>query len=180
LSSGEFLAIDFETADYGGDSACAIGLVRVKNGEILRSQHYFIRPPRKRVMFTYIHGIQWQDVEDKPHFGELWAELAPWFEGVEFVAAHNSGFDERVLRACCAAYGLPAPDLPFVCTVQLARKAWGIFPTKLPNVCRVLGIELKHHEALSDALACARIVIAAQKGTSVNPDAAPDLVPTGA
>jgi DNA polymerase-3 subunit epsilon len=47
--------------------------------------------------------------------------------------------------------------------VRLARSTWSIYPTKLPNVCSHLNIELNHHEALSDALACAQIVIAAEK-----------------
>jgi len=46
--------------------------------------------------------------------------------------------------------------------VQLARSCWNIRPTKLPNVCRRLGISLHHHRADSDAEACAHIVIAAR------------------
>ena len=42
----------------------------------------------------------------------------------------------------------------------MARRAWNLRPTKLPDVCRHLGITLNHHDALSDALACAKIVIA--------------------
>ena len=44
----------------------------------------------------------------------------------------------------------------------LARKTWQIFPTRLPDVCNRLGIDLDHHNALSDAEASAMIVIAAQ------------------
>lgn len=157
----KFLALDFETADQRSDSACAIGLVRVVNGKIEAEAHHLIRPPRSLVLFTDIHGITWNDVADKPVWAELWPEIAPWFEDIEFVAAHNSSFDSRVLRACCEAAGLEAPTSPFVCTVQLARRVWGIFPTKLPNVAQALGLELKHHEALSDARACANIVIKA-------------------
>ena len=47
--------------------------------------------------------------------------------------------------------------------MQLARAQWNIRPTKLPDVCRYLGIKLRHHEADSDAEACARIVMAAQE-----------------
>ena len=54
------------------------------------------------------------------------------------------------------------PSLPFRCTVQLSRQTWSIFPTKLSDVCRELGIALNHHEALSDATACAQIMLAAQ------------------
>jgi DNA polymerase-3 subunit epsilon len=66
-----------------------------------------------------------------------------------------------VLEACCRHARVRSPALPYVCTVQLARRTWGIYPTKLPDVCASLGIALDHHEALSDAEACARIVLAA-------------------
>ncbi|HVC09742.1 MAG TPA: 3'-5' exonuclease [Elusimicrobiota bacterium] len=156
-----FVAIDFETADYGPDSACAVGLVRVENGAIARKKHYYIRPPRQDFAFTHIHGISWEDVLDKPSFAELWPELKEEISGAEFLAAHNSRFDQGVLNACCQSAGVAAPKAPFVCTVSLARKTWGIYPTKLPDVCRFLGLSLNHHEALSDAEACARIVLAA-------------------
>lgn len=45
--------------------------------------------------------------------------------------------------------------------MKLARRTWGLRPAKLPDVCRHLGIGLRHHDALSDAEACARIVLAA-------------------
>ena len=45
--------------------------------------------------------------------------------------------------------------------VQIARRDFKISPAKLSNVCQVLGIELNHHEALSDARACAQIVMRA-------------------
>jgi DNA polymerase-3 subunit epsilon len=83
------------------------------------------------------------------------------FDGVDFIAAHNAPFDRNVLRACCEAHGIEPPRQRFACTMKLARKVWGIYPTKLPDVCDELGIDLDHHEALSDAEACARIVIAA-------------------
>src|SRR5947209_2554865 len=84
-----FVAIDFETADSGADSACAVGLVRVQAG-------------------------------------------------------------------------LAVPPLPFVCTVQVARRTWGLRPANLPAVCKHLNIPLKHHDPLSDAEAAACILIAAR------------------
>ena len=60
--------------------------------------------------------------------------------------------------------------LPFVCTMQLARQTWGVRPTRLPDVCRFLGIPLQHHDALSDAEAAARIVIAARKAVTLAAD----------
>ncbi len=162
--NGPFVAIDFETADNGPDSACAVGLVRVESGKIVHREAVLIRPPRERILFTYVHGITWPMVKDAPVFRDVWSKVAPVLEGATFLAAHNAPFDRRVLEACCAAANLAAPALPYVCTVQLARKKWALKPNNLPAVCRRLGIGLIHHNAGSDAEACARIVIAATVG----------------
>lgn len=156
----DFLAIDFETANYEGDSACSIGLVKVKNGKITEQEVFLIQPPSREFVFTYLHGISWGQVAKAPTFGKLWPKLKALFEGVEFLVAHNASFDRRVLFACCARYDISPPALPFNCTMQLARRHFGIYPTKLSDVCRRLRIQLNHHEALSDARAAAKIMLA--------------------
>jgi len=158
-----FVAIDFETADCGRDSACAVGLVRVEGSRIVQRVHYLIRPPRARFVFTHLHGITWEMVAREPTFGELWPRLAPMLKNLAFLSAHNAAFDRSVLLACCDAFGVQPPPLLFLCTVELARKTWDIFPTRLPDVCARLGIPLEHHNAVSDAEACARIVLEARR-----------------
>ena len=157
-----FVAIDFETANAQADSACSVGLVKVRDGAIVDEAVHLIRTPTRQFLFTYIHGLSWSDVAEADDFGALWPRIAPMFEGADFLAAHNASFDRGVLRACCARYGLDMPSQPFRCTVQIARRAWNIRPTKLSDVCRELVIPLNHHEALSDARACAQIVLAAE------------------
>lgn len=158
---GAFVAIDFETADPGPDSACAVGLVRVEGGQVVRREKVLIRPPRPRVLYTAVHGITWRMVQDAPTFGEVWPRLLPLLDGAAVLAAHNAAFDRRVLEACCWAAGLRPPEVPFLCTVQVARRRWGLTPNTLPAVCRRLGIGLIHHDPASDAEASARIVLAA-------------------
>ena len=161
--SKNFVAIDFETADQGRDSACAVGLVSVLNGKIIKREIHLIRPPRSGFIFSYIHGIEWSHVAKKPTFAGLWPKLNKSLAGADYLAAHNASFDSGVLNACCSAAGVRVPAVPFICTVKLARRAWDIRPTKLPDVCRHLGLKLNHHDALSDAEACANIVLAAAK-----------------
>jgi DNA polymerase-3 subunit epsilon len=161
--AGAFVAIDFETADRGSDSACAVALVRVEDLRIVARQSCLLRPPRRRFQFTYVHGITWEQVAEEPTFAEAWPALARLLDGAAFLAAHNASFDRSVLHACCGAAGLSLPELPFTCTMQLARRTWGIYPTKLPDVCAHLGFPLRHHDPASDADACARIVIAANR-----------------
>ena len=82
---------------------------------------------------------------------------------MDFLAAHNASFDQSVLTACCDRARIRPPRHQFRCTVAMARSVWSIYPTTLPDVCRRLGITLHHHDPLSDAEACARIVIASAK-----------------
>jgi DNA polymerase-3 subunit epsilon len=160
-----FVAIDFETADHGADSACAVGLVRVEDLKIVAREKLLIRPPRPQIVFSWVHGITWPMVKDSPCFRDAWSKLSPLIDGATFLAAHNAPFDRGVLSACCTAAALAPPPLPFVCTVQLARRKWAMKPANLPAVCRRLGIGLIHHDPISDAEACARIVIAAAQAS---------------
>jgi len=155
-----FAAIDFETANSSRDSACAMALVRVEAGDVAEKRRWLIRPPTATFYFTAIHGISWSDVRNAPTFADVWSEAARFTADVGFLAAHNASFDRSVLAACSRRAGLHSPTMPFRCTVQLARRSLGIYPTTLPDVCRRLGIPLRHHDALSDAEACARIVLA--------------------
>lgn len=156
-----FAAIDFETANSSPTSACALGVVRVEGATIVASATTLIRPPTSHFVFTYVHGIRWSDVREKPSFRLAWPLLAPLLDDVDFVAAHNAPFDRRVLHACCRQHRLRPPNLPFVCTVKLARLRWHLYPTKLQDVCDFLDISLQHHDPLSDAVACAQVVLAA-------------------
>lgn len=162
-----FVAIDFETANTSPDSACAVGLVRVERGRIVRRLTTLLRPPTREFTFTYVHGLTWSDCAGAPTFAAIWPELTAMCAGVDFLAAHNASFDESVLRACATRARLSMPTARFECTVRLARATWGIYPTKLPNVAARLGIPLRHHDAASDAEACARIVMAAHSERSV-------------
>ena len=162
-ASERVVSLDFETATCDSDSACALGLVVVECSRIVRRRRWLMRPPSRHFEFTYVHGITWSRVANEPTFAELWPEVRSEMQGAQFLAAHNASFDREVLQACCRRAGIRPPELRFLCTVQLARRAWGVYPTKLPNVCEFLGIDLDHHEALSDAEACARIVIAADR-----------------
>jgi DNA polymerase-3 subunit epsilon len=161
LPFNRFAALDFETADYGRDSACAVAVVVAEQGTIVNQLYALIRPPRREFVFSYLHGIKWEDVAREPSFGELWPRLADMLQGVEFVAAHNASFDRGVLNACCAAHGAPPLTVPYLCTMKLSRRHWNLHPTKLSDVCRHFSIPLHHHEALSDAMACAHIVLKA-------------------
>lgn len=157
----DFAAIDFETANGERSSVCSVGVVIVRNGDMVDSIYRLIRPePNYYSWFTTrIHGLVYEDTENEKDFPFVWAEIAPRIEGLPLVA-HNSPFDEGCLRAVHRTYGLDYPDYTFFCTCRAARKMFG---KQLPNhqlhtVAAYLGFDLRnHHNALADAQACAWI-----------------------
>lgn len=157
-----FVALDFETANRYRNSACAVAAVRVEDGHVVDQFHQLIQPPFRYFEFTYIHGIDWPAVRRARTFRLIWPRLWNLLNGVDFVAAHNAPFDRSVLRACCDWYGIQMPRTPFRCTVRIARATWGLRPTTLRHVADFLGLDLDHHNAASDARACADIVLHAE------------------
>jgi DNA polymerase-3 subunit epsilon len=159
--SDAWVAIDFETATGARDSACALGMALIRDGEVITSGAWLIRPPGN--VYDHwnirVHGITPDRTADAPSFGELWPELRHHLEG-SHVLAHNAGFDVGVLRALIAGHGLETPEMHYVCTVKLARRAFPELPRhRLDVVCAHCGIPLRHHDATSDAVACAHIAL---------------------
>ena len=147
-------------AAKGYDGVCGIREdVYLRGGEVVDTLYSLIRPPRRRVLFTWVHGITWKDVQDSPTFLEFWPQMASFLQGVTHLVAHNAPFDRRVLEACCQSNGIALPDLPFVCTLRESRRKLKLPSHKLDAVCRYCGIPPDHHHAGSDAIAAARILI---------------------
>ncbi|MBC9785713.1 3'-5' exonuclease [Heliobacterium chlorum] len=158
----EFIAIDFETANYNRDSACALGIVVVSQHRVIEKRVWLIRPPRLYIhpRFTEIHGIRVEQVRDKPTFGQLWPEISAYLDGRP-VVAHNATFDIGVLKAVMNTYQITCNGFPYLCTLAMARKTWPKLQShKLNVVAEHLGISLQHHDALEDAAAAAGIVSA--------------------
>lgn len=153
------VALDFETADYYPDSACAIGMAKIYHGAVVEKFYSLIRPPREKVFFTHIHKLTWQNLAQAPSYAEIWPAVAQFLQNATHLAAHNATFDSRILYGCCTAFGLEAPKLPFICTLQASRKKLNLASNSLDSVCKHFGIALNHHHAEADAIAAAEILL---------------------
>lgn len=156
-----WVAIDFETATREPTSACSVGVAVVRGGRVAKRASWLVQPPFNEYEFwnTRVHGISAEDTELAPDFRELWFELQPILaEGP--LLAHNASFDMRVLRALIASMELPTPPVRYACTVSMARKAFPKLSShRLNVVCDHCGIKLVHHDAASDAEACANVAL---------------------
>ena len=155
-----FVAIDFETANEARNSACALGLAIVKGGEI-ETDFWLIRPPTLHFnpFNVAVNGLTADDVETMARFDRIWPDVKPLIEGQTLVA-HCAGFDMSVLRHVLDEYGLPYPELSYVCTHTLAKRVWPELTSYgLDSLAAHIGVQFDHHDAEQDAMVCANLAL---------------------
>ncbi len=148
-----FTAIDFETATWSPDSICQLGLVRVESGKVIEKISRLVQPPKNAYYHKniQIHGITPADTKEQPFFEDVWFEVRHFIEDM-VVVAHNANFDVNCLRSTLAYYDLVQPDFEVRCTRVIYRRG-------LAYLSKKYKIPLQHHDALSDANACAQLYL---------------------
>lgn len=156
----DFVALDFETADP--THPCSLGIAVVEDSQITLVKHWLIKPACYPYFHFYaqkIHGIKKEDVEFMPNFGQLWQEIKPFIENNTLVA-HNAAFDISILKKTLQFYKIPVPKFNYFCSYLTARIAWkDTKKASLDYLCEQEHIEFKHHNADSDAYACAKLFL---------------------
>jgi len=156
----DFAAIDFETANNERSSVCSIGIVVVRDGEIVETFYSLIQPEPNYYNYwcSRVHGLCREDTDVAPVFPKVWAQIEPLIAGLPLVA-HNKPFDESCLKAVFRVYQMDYPDYEFYDTLSASRKVfYYLCNHKLHTVAAECGYQLNnHHHALADAEACAWI-----------------------
>ena len=159
----DFAAIDFEAANGEVTSACSVGVVIVRNDEIVDRFYSLIKPVPNRYDFwtTKVHGIRYKDTANADTFPAVWYKVAYKVKDLPMVA-HGISFDERCLKALHKYYHLKYPDYKFYCTHLGSEKLLPDLENhKLQTVALHFGYDLakNHHNAVADAEACAVIAM---------------------
>lgn len=167
------VGIDVETACPARGAVCALGVSVVHRGGVVRERHWLLDPgTRFDPRFIAIHGIRPEQVVGMPRLIDAWQEVRRFIdaaieetreprlfeadsEGIEpLFVAHNAQFDRMHIEHAIAE----KLSFRLACTVAMSRRA---FPRlerhNLAAVSSHLRIALRHHDALSDARACALI-----------------------
>lgn len=159
--TGRYIAFDVETPNSANNRMSAIGVTVVERGEVVEQYDYLVNPETGFASFNVaLTGITPEMVADKPAFPQLWRELEPLFSS-GLLVAHNAPFDMSVLAKCLRDYGIRwQPSVPYACTCQMSRRLLPQLPNhRLNTLCDFLGLELDHHRAGSDSLACGEILL---------------------
>lgn len=148
-----FTAIDFETATGDRASICQVGLVIVEQCKIVDRIKYMVQPPDNKYSERNIavHGITPEMTDSSPTFKGIYDDICKLVHSRQLVA-HNAIFDISCLNSACKKYNLPVLVNNWYCT----KKIHGV---SLKDACAAHGIIYTAHDALSDAEACAQLMI---------------------
>ncbi|MDQ3110984.1 MAG: exonuclease domain-containing protein [Bacteroidota bacterium] len=147
-----FTAIDFETATEKRASVCQLGLVRVENRKIVERISMLVQPPQNlyNARNISIHRIKPADTRNSPSFNLVWKDIRHFISDQNVVAHNGFSVDFHCIDKSLDLYGIAKPEYNKHCTYKIFKK-------RLPDLCMEHGIRLKHHDALSDAEACAEL-----------------------
>lgn len=166
-----YIAFDVETPNSANDRMSAIGIAVIENGAVVDAFATLVNPETYFNGFNIqLTGITPEMAAQAPTFGELWPTLAPILSSGMLIA-HSAPFDMGVLAKCLRAYGISwRASAEYACTCQMGRRCFPTLPNhKLNTLCTYLNIELDHHQAGSDARACAELMLHFLKqGVDVN------------
>ena len=166
----EFVSIDVETANADMASICQIGVARFVDGALTEEWKSYVDPcDYFDGVNVSIHGITEATVRGSPIFSKLEADLVRLLNG-SVVVCHTH-FDRTALHQASVRNRVAPPSCIWLDSARVARRAWAECATSgygLSSVCKIIGYEFKHHDALEDAKAAGRIVIAAVQRTGLD------------
>lgn len=164
----DFVVIDVETACHRASSICQIGIVGFADGREVFAYETLVDPQDAFNPFNIrLHGIGPQHVAGRPIFPRIYGTLLDHLGGR--IAVAHSNFDQGALSAACRIAGLPMIRSRWLDSVKVARHAWPDLPThRLSALAEHLGLEHKHHDALSDARVAGWVVVRAMEKTGLD------------
>ena len=161
----DFVAIDFEAANGETTSVCSMGVVIVRDREIVEEFYSLVKPVPNYYDFytTKIHGLKKKDTDEAPIFPQIWNQIEKKIKGLPFVA-HGYEFEKRCLNSLFEYYKMGRKRFKIYDTKRASEI---VFPDlenhKLQTAAAACGYDFdkkkKHHNALADAEACAAIAM---------------------
>ena len=167
-----FNAVDVETANNDNSTICQIGIAHVVDGEVDDTWGTLVDP---EVQFSRghikIHGITSDKVKGAPTLPEIREVLRDRLHGKILIS--HMPFDRNAFGSALDKYKLEQLSVYWMDSARITRRAWPRFRKKgygLKNVADYIGIKFKHHDATQDAVAAAKITLAACSKHKVDMD----------
>ncbi|MCQ0970118.1 3'-5' exoribonuclease [Paracoccus sp. TK19116] len=165
-----FVAVDVETANADMASICSIGVAAFENGA-LAAEWYSLIDPKDFFdpVNTSIHGITSVEVQGAPTFSDVAGELEHLL-GSQVVVTHTH-FDRVAMHQAAGRWAISAPSCTWLDSARVARRTWAECAKSgygLAKVCKMIGHDFDHHNALEDAKAAGCIILAAMEKSGLD------------
>lgn len=165
-----FLTIDFEVASRYEYSPCSVAIYKFTDtsytkiySTLINSGDVFFDP-----QLIKLHGITAEMIKDAPTLDTVMNNICSIIKN-NFLFAHNATYDILKIINGCKECNINIPNFKYADTLMLSKRTWkGLINYKLDTVSDYLNIELKHHNADSDAIACGQIVLESMNYYNVN------------
>lgn len=167
-----FVVIDVETANPDMGSICQIG-VAVFSGGLLIDEWSALVDPEDYFddVNISIHGIEPHMVQGKPTLRDVADKLRSLMTNT--VTVCHTHFDRVAIARAFAKYKLEPVTTMWLDSARVVRRTWKDLAWSgygLSNVCKRIGYEFKHHDALEDAKAAGYVLLAAFQESQKNLD----------
>ncbi|ATH08799.1 DNA polymerase III subunit epsilon [Halobacteriovorax marinus] len=163
INNLEFCVFDLETTggNHKSDKIIEIGLVKIKNFEVIDQKNYLIQPEIKIPEFIQkLTSIKEEDVKDSPVIEDVIDEILK-FMGDSILVAHNTSFDVPFFNSVLKRLGKPQLKNKSLCTNLMTKYLIpNLMNSNLNYMSKIFGIKHKKaHRALDDALATAELLL---------------------
>lgn len=161
--NGEFICVDFETANSNLASICQVGTVLFRNGEVVDTFESLVDPEDYfNGCNIAIHGILPKHIIGAPTFKNIYQNLVEQLSN-RIVVSHTP-FDRSALRQTITRYKLPEINCQWLDSARVVRRTWPIYAREgygLGSIAAEFGISFEHHNALEDARAAGMVLLKA-------------------
>ncbi|MFK0571594.1 exonuclease domain-containing protein [Endozoicomonas sp.] len=151
-------------------SICQIGIAQFEDGKLVNEWSSLVSPEDYFDPINVgIHGINEADIRDAPTFPEVYEQLHNLL--ADTVTVSHSHFDRVSVGRSIAKHSLKPIMTEWLDSARVVRRAWDECARKgygLANVCKIIGYEFDHHDALEDAKACGYVLLAAIEKTGIS------------
>ena len=161
----KFLTIDFEVSSRYMYSPCAVAIYQFTDSSyskifstLINSGDVLFEPK-----LVKLHGITQEMVKDAPSVYEVMQDVCKIIKD-NFLFAHNATYDILKIINGCQESNIEIPSFKYADSLIIAKRTWkGLINYQLDTISNFLNIEIKHHNADSDAIACGKIILEAMK-----------------
>lgn len=167
ISKDTFVVVDLETSglDKNRDYIIEVGAVKIVDGVVCDSFSTLVNTPQMTELSQEIEeltGIKFSDLQSAPSVEVALQKLYDFASGCTFVA-HNAPFDTAFLGNWGFWCGIDfyTATCGAIDTVKLAQEILRdkVNNYKLSALAEYFGIDFRHHRALDDAEATAKIFL---------------------